>query len=157
MDNSRRNTLFDAPTAQEIAAVVADIVRAVKADFRLTNMALAAALKLDSPNSVKNLEEEKIAKVPASLISNIRCEYGIEYIQPYMALFGCRAVPMHCEEAVDALPALTALAAKMAASIHNGRHEIDHTALAAMLPELRKVDGVISALRARAGDLGMIA
>lgn len=38
-----------------------------------------------------------------------------------------------------------------------GAHEINHQALAAMLPELRDVDSVVSKLRARASELGMAA
>lgn len=48
------------------------------------------------------------------------------------------------------------LAAKLAANVRDGGG-LDHNGIAAILPELREVDGIISSLRARAADLGMAA
>ena len=154
MSDKRSNSLgLSAPTSQEIADVAADIVRAVRNDFSLTEGQLADKLEV-SPNTIGNLQDKATQKVPAGVIASIGALYGAQYIQPYMALFGCKAVNLHREEAINALPALTALVAKVAANIRDGG-ALDHQALAAMLPELREADGVIATLRARASDLGL--
>lgn len=149
-----KNILFSAPTAEEIGKVTASIIRAVKTDRDLSNMQVAAALGVDT-DTIRNLEDRKTKKVPAAVISGIGAVYGVEYVQPYMALFDCKAVKLCCEEAVNALPALTGLVAKMACALNNGRTQIDHISLAGMLTELREVDAVVATLRARASEMGL--
>ncbi len=73
-----------------------------------------------------------------------------------MDLMGLKAVPRHREQAINALPALTALTAKLAAAIGNGSG-ITHQTLGGMLAELREADGIISTLRAQASDMGFAA
>lgn len=152
-DKSRNSLGLLAPTSQEIADVVSDIIRAVRGDFNLTEGQMAEKLDV-SANTIGNLQDKTTQKVPAGVIAAIGALYGAQYIQPYMGLFGCKAVNLQREEAINALPALTALTAKIAAHARDGG-QIDHQALAAMLPELREVDGVITTLRARASELGL--
>ena len=145
--------LFDVPTNGRIAQVCAQIIRAVKADKPgLTNAALAVAIGAKDKGVVDRLENAETDKVPASLITTIGAAFGSAYIQPYMELMGLTAVPKRCEEAVQALPSLTALVAKIAAAAGNGEG-ISHVALGRMLPELRAAEGVIAALRAKAGEM----
>lgn len=148
--------LFDAPTTGEIAKVCAQIIRSVKADNPgLTNAMIAKAIGSKDEGVVTRLENAETQKVPASLISAIGHEFGAQYIQPYMALMGLKAVPASVQVAVNALAAVTALAAKLAATARGG--EFDHQAIGGMLSELRDVDAAVSSLRARASELGMAA
>lgn len=144
------------PNQQEIVDVTASILRAVMGAKDLSPVEVAAKLKLDDCRVIKSLLEKKTAKPPAHIIAQIGATWGQEFIQPYAALFGCKVVPLHCDEVVNALPAITALAAKMASLIGDGRG-INHQTLGGMLHELREVDGIVSALRAKASDLGMAA
>lgn len=153
----RQKYLFPIPSAGEIAEVAAQTIRAVKADFPdVTNQLLAAMIGAKESGAIERLENKETKKVPASLFSAIAARYGEKYIQNYMQLVGLKAVPSHCDEAVNALPALAALVSKLACAASDGKG-INHTALAGMLTELRAADGVISTLRARASDLGMAA
>lgn len=155
--SDRQKNLFDAPTTGEIAKVCAQIIRAVKADNPdVSNAILAKAIGAKDVGVVERLENAETQKVPASLISTIGSTYGPEYIQPYMALMGLKAAHAGVRDAVNALPAVTALAAKLALYAKDGA-AIDHVALAGMLHELRDVDAVVSRLRNRASDLGMAA
>lgn len=151
-----QKSLLDCPTAGKIAEVVADIIAAVKRDHPGTGNAQLAVKLSVSKDTIDRLEDLTTGKVPASVISGISAKYGVAYIQPYMQLFGCKAVPVHQEEAINALPALAALLHKLAANARDGGG-LDHQGLAAILPELREADGIISALRARASDLGLAA
>ncbi len=148
--------LFSAPTSAEIQKVARQIILAVKAGEGATNMQLAALIGADDAGTIQRLEEMRTAKVPASLFTAIGAQYGDTYIQPYMGLMGLKAVPQTCTDAINALPAVTALAAKLALAA-NGKTGPDHVALGGMLQELRDVDAVISHLRARAADMGMSA
>jgi hypothetical protein len=156
--DNRQNYLFPVPGWTEIAKAARSSIRAVKADHPdVENIHLAALIDADSAKTIERLERMETKKVPASLFTAIGAAFGAQYVQPYMELFGCKAVPLHCQEAVNALPALTALTAKMAAALTEGRAELDHIALGGMLHELREVDGVVSKLRSRALELGMSA
>jgi hypothetical protein len=149
--------LFEMPSGSKIADVVASIIRAVKADRpEVTNKSLAYLIDAHDADVISRLENAETKKVPASLIVAIGGQYGDKYIQPYLDLMGLKAVKSHHEDAINALPALTALAAKIAANIRDGGG-LDHQGLAAILPELREADGVISTLRARASEMGMSA
>lgn len=155
-DRPTQNRLFDVPTGGEIAAVVREIILAVKTDRGVSTKDLARLFGV-SKDTVERLEDMTTEKVPASVITAIGAKFGEAYIQPYFALFGCKAIKLHCQEAVNALPALTSLSAKIAAAMIGGKADLDHIALADMLGELRDVDAVVSKLRARASDLGMAA
>ena len=155
--DDRQKNMFDMPSSGKIADVAARIIRAVKADHpEVSNKTLARLIDANDADVITRLENAETKKVPASLIIAIGGKYGDEYIQPYLDLMGLKAVKSHREEAVNALPALTALAAKLAANVRDGGG-LDHNGIAAILPELREVDGIISSLRARAADLGMAA
>jgi hypothetical protein len=154
-DKQRQNSLFDAPSAGKIAEVVRDIVRAVKADHApLNNSQLGVAIGGVSADTIDRLEGGMTAKVPASVISGIAARFGSQYVQPYFELFGCRAVPMASVELVEALPAVTALAAKMAAVAAEG---LNHKTVATFLKELRDADAAIAGLRASASNWGLAA
>jgi hypothetical protein len=73
-----------------------------------------------------------------------------------MELMGYKAVPVHCAVAVNAMPALTALVAKLAVHVRAG-DRLDHTGFASILSELRDADGVISSLRSMALQMGFAA
>lgn len=156
--NVGQKYLFPIPDAGEIALTAKQIICAIKADHPdVSDEYLAKLIGGKDKGSIERLERLETKKVPATVFSNLAAKYGTEYIQPYMSLFGHKAVPQHCEEAVNALPALTSLAAKIAASLTDGRTEINHQALAGMLHELRDVDAVVVNLRARASELGLAA
>jgi len=155
--SNRQKNLLDLPTTGKIAEVAADIIRAVKADNRgLTNAQLAVMIGAKDADVITRMENAETAKVPASLITAIGWAYGSEYIQPYMGLMGFKAVPIHCDRAIKAMPALTALVAKLAVHIRDGGG-LDHVGIAAILPELREADGVIGALRSAALEMGYAA
>lgn len=143
--------LFSAPTWTEIAKAAREAIRAVKADFpEVEDIDIAKLIGADSITPVRKLEKMETQKVPASLFAAIGRIYGEQYVKSYRDLM----MPRSNDEAVNALPAVTALAAKLAAHARDGG-DIDHQALAAMLTELREVDSVVSKLRARASELGM--
>lgn len=154
-DSKRQNRLFDVPDQAEIQKAARDIILSVKLDTGVTNKDLARLLGVNV-DTVDRLECMETNKVPASLISTVAAKFGGQYIQPYMALFGHKAVPASCDEAVNALPAVTALAAKIASFAKDGVG-FNHQALAAMASDLRDVDGIVSALRARAATMGIAA
>ncbi|MFN3424870.1 MAG: hypothetical protein ACK40C_09225 [Novosphingobium meiothermophilum] len=148
--------LFDVPPAGKIAEAARAIILAVKRDHVVTNAQIGALFDA-SADTVQRLEDMETKKVPASFITAIGAAFGEQYIQPYMALFGCRAVPQHCAEVINAVPAVTAFAAKLAAASINGGSRINHQALADIMPSLRDVDAIVSSLRAMASDLGIAA
>lgn len=150
---SQQKYLFPAPTWTEIAKAAREAIRAVKADFPdVEDIHLAALIGADSTTPIKKLEKMETQKVPASLFAGIGRVYGEQYVKTYRDLM----MPCRNEEAINALPAITALAAKLAASAREGR-DIDHQALGTMLTELRDVDAVVSRLRAKASEWGMTA
>jgi hypothetical protein len=155
-DQTWQNCFLDAPDIAKIQQAARDIILAVKRDKGLTEGDLARLLDVDR-DTVRRLENLETKKVPASLISTIGAVYGGSYIEPYMRLFGHKAVPASCEEAVNILPALTALAAKVAAAAKDGRVGLNHQALAGMMLELCEVDGIVTKLRARASGMGIAA
>ena len=149
--------LFDAPSAGKIAEVVADIIEAVKRDHKpLNNAQLGAKIGGVSQDTIDRLDGGETAKVPASIIAGIAARYGFTYVQPYLELFGCRAIPLACDEAINALPAATTFAAKLAEAV-NGRAEMSHQALADIMPTVRAVEAVTAMLRARASAMGIAA
>lgn len=148
--------LFDIPTSGKIAEAARAIILAVKRDHVVTNAQIGALFD-SSADTVQRLEDMQTKKVPASFITAIGAAFGEQYIQPYMALFGCRAVPQHCEEVINAVPAVTAFAAKLAAASINGGAKINHQALADIMPSLRDVDAIVSSLRAMAAAQGITA
>lgn len=154
--SQKQKYLFDIPTSGKIAEAVRGIILAVKRDHVVTNAQIGALFGV-SGDTVQRLEEMETKKVPASFITAIGAAFGEQYIQPYMALFGCRAVPQHCEEVINAVPAATAFAAKLAAASINGGAKINHQALTDLMPNLRDVDAIVSSLRAMAADLGIAA
>jgi len=145
--------LFPAPTWTEIAAAAKASIRAVKNDFPgVEDIHLAALIGADSAKTIARLEAMETKKVPASLFAAIGRVYGEQYVKAYRDLM----TSPEGREAVNALPAVTALAAKLAAAARDGG-AIDHQALAGMLHELRDVDAVVAKLRARASELGLAA
>lgn len=156
MTAPQQKYLFDIPTSGKIAEAVRAIIIAVKRDNVVTNAQLGALFGVSS-DTVQRLEDMETKKVPASFITSIGAAFGEQYIQPYMALFGCRAVPQHCVEVINAVPAVTAFAAKLAAASINGGARINHHALADIMPSLRDVDAIVSSLRAMASDMGIAA
>lgn len=155
--SDRQKYLFPVPTAGEIAKAASQAIYAVKADHGVTDIQMAALIDAKDIGVIARLEKQETKKVPASLFSAIAAAYGPEYVKAYTDLMGVDAVPKHCEEAINALPKVTALAAKLAAAMTNGREKLDHVALAGMLADLRAVDGVVSALRSRAHEMGLAA
>lgn len=154
-DKALQNSLFDAPSAGKIAEVVRDIIRAVKLDNGpLNNAQLGVVIGGVSSDTIDRLEGGMTAKVPASVISGIAAKFGPQYVQPYFELFGCRAVPIAAIDIVEALPAVTALAAKLAAIAADG---INHRTIATFLPELRAADAAITGLRAAGAKMGLAA
>ncbi len=148
--------LFPIPTAGEIALAAKTTIEAVRADKGLGDKEFANLIGQKDEGVIERLVRLETKKVPASLFSAVAAAYGDSYIQGYMQLMGLKAVPRNQEQAINALPALTALAAKLAAAA-TATGGINHQSLAGMLSELRDADGVISTLRARAADLGMAA
>src|SRR5690242_14019581 len=123
--------LFPAPEWTEIAEAAKQAIRAVKADFpSVTDIQLAALIDATSAKTIERLEKMETKKVPASLFTAIGKVYGKQYITRYLDLMEMEGP---CEEAVNILPALTALAAKVAEAMATGRKTIDHRSLAGML------------------------
>ncbi|NML93778.1 hypothetical protein [Novosphingobium olei] len=155
-ESKGQNSLFGVPETAEIQKAARSIILAVKRDEGVTSKDLARLLDV-TVDTVERLEGMETKKVPASLISSVAAKFGGEYIQPYMALFGHKAIRAQCEEAVNILPALTALVAKIAAAAPGGGAQLNHQTMAAIATELREVDGIVTALRARAADMGVVA
>lgn len=156
-DQLKQISLIDAPSAGKIAEVVAKIIEAVKRDHRpLNNKQLGVKIGGVSADTIDRLEGGETHKVPASVISGIGAKYGFVYVQPYLELFGCRAIPLVCDEAINALPAATMFAAKLAEAA-NGRTQMSRQALADMMPTVRAVETVTAMLRARASAMGIAA
>lgn len=148
--------LFDIPTSGKIAEAARAIILSVKRDHVVTNAQIGALFD-SSGDTVQRLEDMQTKKVPASFITAIGAAFGEQYIQPYMALFGCRAVPQHCEEVINAVPAVAQFMAKLASASINGGAKINHQALADIMPSLRDVDAIVSSLRAMAAAQGITA
>ena len=153
---TKQNYSFDLPDAGKIAAAVREIIVAVKRDNIISNAQLADKFGV-SKDTVDRLETMQTQKVPASIVYVIGRDFGEQYIQPYMELFGCRAVKQAQSEIIDALPTATTFAAKLARAAAGGRSDIDHNALADMMPTIRAIDALTSKLRARATELGIAA
>lgn len=153
---AKQNYTFGLPEAGKIAVAVRDIIKSVKADHVVSNTQLGDLFGV-SKDTVDRLEVMTTQKIPASVIYMIGENYGAEYIQPYMDLFGCRAVKKVQSEIVDALPTATMFAAKLAAAVGPGRTEIDHNAIADIMPTLRAIEALTSKLRAKAVEFGIAA
>lgn len=112
---------------------------------------IAKLIGAESTTPVKKLLKMETQKVPASLFAGISRKYGEQYVRAYRELM----MQPTTREAINALPSVTALAAKLAASAKTGGG-VDHQALAGMQAELREVEAVVSALRARSTELGVV-
>ena len=149
-----QNRLFDCPSAGRIAEVVAGIIHSIKADHRPLNSAQLATKIGVSKDTIDRLEGGETAKVPASVISGIAAQYGLAYVQPYMRLFGCRAIPLESGAAVDALAPIAALTSALAGIASQG---LNHVTVGTIMKELRAADDAIAGLRAAALDWGLAA
>ena len=148
----RQKYLFPAPTWTEIARAAREAIRAVKADFpNVEDIHLAALIDAESAKTITRLERMETKKVPASLFAAIAHEYGEQYVRAYRNLLS----PPESRTAINALPVVCALSAKLAASAQAGG-AIDHVALAGMQQELREAESIIAALRARSTELGIV-
>lgn len=146
----RQKYLFPAPDWTEIAKAAREAIRAVKADFpEVKDIHLAALIDADSAKTIHRLEDMETRKVPASLFTAIANTYGKQYVRAYDALLS----PAESRTAINALPAICAIAAKLATTAHAG--VVDHISLAGMQQELREAEAVIAALRARSSELGV--
>ena len=152
MSDGQKN-LFHAPEWTEIAKAAREAIRAVKADFpEVEDIHLAALIHADCAKTIERLERMETKKVPASLFAGIGRVYGAQYIKTYRDLM----MAPESREAINALPAITALAAKLAAAVQSGGG-VNHTALPGMMSDLRQVAGIVAALQTRASDLGIAA
>lgn len=149
----RQKYLFPAPTWTEIAKAAREAIRAVKADYPLVeDIHLAALIDAGSAKTITRLERMETRKVPASLFTAIAHTYGEQYVRAYRELLS----PPESRQAINALPAICALSAKLAAAAREGG-AIDHQSLAKMQHELREAEAVIASLRARSTELGIAA
>lgn len=146
--------LFDAPSPGKIAETVADIIQAVKSDNRPLNNAQLAVKIGVSKDTIDRLEGGETAKVPASVISGIAAKYGLAHVQPYMRLFGCRAIPLEAAVVADALGPIAALTSALA---NIGPAGLNYATIATILKELRGADDAIAGLRAAALGWGLAA
>lgn len=154
MDDRQKN-LFPFPSRTEISKAATLAITALRADHpEVDDEVLANLIGSKCAKTVARIVKGETDKVPATLFAVIGRKFGRQYISYYLDLI---EIPQACNEAVNALPALTSLTAKVAAAMTEGRKNINHQALAGMLSELRDVDAVVSQLRARASDLGMAA
>lgn len=152
-DRLKHNSLIDAPSGGKIAEVVADIIRAVKADNSpISSAQLGVKIGGVSADTIDRLEAGETHKVPASVISGIGAKYGLSYVQPYFQLFACRAIPFQAAAAIDALAPIAALTSALAAIASRG---VNHVTLAPLMKELREADDAIAGLRAAAREMGL--
>src|SRR5690606_6226255 len=125
----------------------------VQLDSGLTDEELGDELGV-SDGTVRNARNER-ADLNAATIAKIGHKFGVEYLDPYAALYGARNVPIDAEEA-DALPSLTGavhrLAVARSPSSPGGVKET-HTELLDMLPELRAAQKALNALICKAERL----
>jgi len=143
--------LFPAPTWTEIAKAAREAIRAVKADFpAVEDIHLAALIDAKDAKTIDRLERMETKKVPASLFAGISRTYGEQYVRAYRELM----MQPTTREAINALPSVTALAAKLAASAKAGGG-VDHNALAGMQAELREVEAVVAFLRSKSTQHGI--
>lgn len=152
---SQNVLLFLAPKRKELRAAVSRIVRSIQLEHDETDDETAKNLGV-SASTVRNARNGS-CDLSALTIAAIGKRYGPDELLPYTKLFNARAVPLECEVAINAIPALASLLAKLAEAKASRGGMIGHSALAAMRHELGAAQNVINNLRAQAEKVGVIA
>lgn len=138
------------PTQSSLRRAVAEIIRGVQLDRKLTDEEMADEIGV-SAGTVSNARNEK-SDLNAATIARIGHRYGVERLDPYAALYGARNVPIDAEDK-DALPSLSGSVHRLAVAKSPdspGGDKVTHCELLDMLPDLRAAQRAINALICRA-------
>jgi hypothetical protein len=152
MTDPRNNVLLPIafPTQKSLRAAVANIIRQVQAENKLTDDDFADAVAC-SVGTIRNARNEQ-ADLNATTIARIGAKFGAEHIDPYSALWGARNVPLETQD-TDALPSMSAAVHRLAVAQSPdspGGRSTTHCELLDMLPDLREAQRAINALLVRA-------
>lgn len=146
------------PTRNELRAALAQIVRSVQAEHRLTDEALADALGV-STGTIANVRNER-TDLNQESIARIGARFGPECLDPWSAQFGGRNVPREAPADAVKLQTVTAAVHKLALATcpdSKAGAAVSHCELADMLGDLKAAQRTINSLIARAEALGMAA
>jgi DNA-binding XRE family transcriptional regulator len=121
------------PTGTAYRSAVAEVIRSVKKDHRLSNVKLAERIGAD-PDSIPNWENELTSMDPVKLLI-IEDEFGSGSIDPVLEIAGSHTTPVDMGDCADPLPALAhavhLIATARSVNSPGGCEEV-HTELLAM-------------------------
>jgi hypothetical protein len=146
------------PTRNDLRAALAQIVRSVQAEHRLTDEALADALGV-SIGTIANVRNER-TDLNQETIARLGARFGPEVLDPWSACYGGRNVRRDCADARVSVATVTGAVHKLALATDpdsKAGAAVSHCELADMLGDLKAAQRTINSLIARAQALGMAA
>lgn len=146
------------PTRNELRDALAQIIRSVQSEHRLTDEALADVLGV-SKGTIANVRNER-TDLNQETIAKLGARFGPECLDPWSACFGGRNVPREASDGRISLTAVTGSLHKLSLATDDasdGGAAVTHHELADMLPDLKATQRLVNSLIARAERLGIAA
>lgn len=146
------------PTRNELRDALAQIIRSVQSEHRLTDEALADVLGV-SKGTIANVRNER-TDLNQETIAKLGARFGPECLDPWSACFGGRNVPREASDGRISLTAVTGSLHKLSLATDDasdGGTAVTHHELADMLPDLKATQRLVNSLIARAERLGIAA
>ncbi len=146
------------PTRNELRDALAQIIRSVQSEHRLTDEALADVLGV-SKGTIANVRNER-TDLNQETIAKLGARFGPECLDPWSACFGGRNVPREASDGRISLTAVTGSLHKLSIATDDasdGGAAVTHHELADMLPDLKATQRLVNSLIARAERLGIAA
>lgn len=146
------------PTRKDLRAALAQVIRSIQSQHRLTDEALADEVGV-STGTIANVRNER-TDLNQETIAKLGARFGPECLDPWSACFGGRNVPKDATEGRVSLTAVTGSLHKLSVATDEdspGKEAITHCELADMLPDLKATQRLVNSLIARAERMGMAA
>lgn len=126
---------------------VAQIILDVQRETGCTHIQIAEAIDV-SLGTISNAANKK-ADLNATYLKRIGSHYGAHFLDPFLALFGARSVPLNRGGSRDVLPLMMRAGTKIAEARDKdgpgGEREL-HTEKLGYLPELKRLQAEMSKL-----------
>ena len=129
---------------------VAEILRRIQAEHRVTLLEIAEKIDV-SLGTISNAANKK-TDLCATYLNRLGKVFGGHNLDPYAALNGCRLVPLHPDDSVDALPSTTAAIHKLALARSpksDGGDRITHRELLEMEGEIDEALKALTSLKVK--------